>query len=81
MTMPYYVYRIESAQMALLKQLELIEQFDSFKEAKKFARDRRSELAETDSADIKVMFADNQLAAEEMLMEKREKPIVMEHEK
>ncbi len=79
--MPYYVYRIESAQMALLKQLELIEQFDSFKEAKKFARDRRSELAETDSADIKVMFADNQLAAEEMLMEKREKPIVMEHEK
>ncbi|VAW62752.1 hypothetical protein MNBD_GAMMA08-2955, partial [hydrothermal vent metagenome] len=24
--MPYYVYRVESAQMALLKQLELIEQ-------------------------------------------------------
>ncbi len=79
--MPYYVYRVESAQMALLKQLELIEQFDSFKEAKKFARDRRAELPEADSADIKVMFADNQLAAEEMLMEKREKPIVMEHEK
>lgn len=79
--MPYYVYRVESAQMALLKQLELIEQFGSFKEAKKFARERRAELAEADSADIKVMFADNQLAAEEMLMEKRDKPIVMEHEK
>lgn len=79
--MPYYVYRVESAQMALLKQLELIEQFDSFKEAKKLARDRRAELSGADSADIKVMFADNQLAAEEMLMEKREKPIVMEHEK
>jgi len=79
--MPYYVYRVESAQMALLKQLELIEQFDSFKEAKKLARDRRAALSDVDSADIKVMFADNQLAAEEMLMEKREKPIVMEHEK
>ncbi|VAW60432.1 hypothetical protein MNBD_GAMMA11-3404 [hydrothermal vent metagenome] len=79
--MPYYVYRIESAQMALLKQLELIDQFESFKEAKKFARDHRAEQADADAADIKVMFADNQLAAEEMLMEKRDKPIVMEHEK
>ena len=79
--MPYYVYRIESAQMAMLKQLELINQFDSFKEAKTFARQTRTEQDETDTAEIKVMFADNQLAAEEMLMEKRDKPIAMEHEK
>jgi hypothetical protein len=30
---------------------------------------------------IKVMFADNQLSAEEQLLEHREKPITMEHEK
>ncbi len=79
--MPYYVYKVESAELAMLKQLELIETFDKFKQAKNFARDTRSGLAEADNAEIKVMFADNQLAAEEMLMEKRDKPIVMEHEK
>ncbi len=79
--MPYYVYKVESAEMAMLKQLEMIKQFDSFKGAKNFARQARADQPEGDGADIKVMFADNQLAAEEMLMEKREKPIVMEHEK
>ena len=79
--MPYYVYRIENAEMALLKQLELVNQFDSFKEAKNHARDLRAQQGEGDKAVIKVMFADNQLHAEEQLMEKRDKPIVMEHEK
>jgi len=79
--MPYFVYRMENAELAMLKQLELIEKFDKFKDAKLFARNTRAEQAEGDAADIKVMFADNQLAAEEMLMEAREKPITMEHEK
>jgi len=79
--MPYYVYRIENAEMSLLKQLQLIKQFDSFKEAKKFAREERAQLEPDATALIKVMFADNELHAEEQLMEKREQPIVMEHEK
>jgi len=84
--MPYYVYKVESAELAMLKQLELLKTFEKFKEAKNFARDIRAEKdqekqAGSDVAEIKVMFADNQLAAEEMLMEKRDKPIVMEHEK
>jgi len=79
--MPYYVYKIETAELAMLKQLDLIETFEKFKEAKNFARDVRAKQAEGDTAEVKVMFADNQLAAEEMLMEKRDKPIVMEHEK
>jgi len=79
--MPYYVYKIETAELAMLKQLDLIKTFEKFKEAKNFARDIRAEQAETDVAEVKVMFAENQLAAEEMLMEKRDKPIVMEHEK
>lgn len=79
--MPYYVYRIENAEMAMLKQLQLINQFESFKEAKNYARECRAKLAEDDKAMIKVMFANNELSAEEQLMEKREQPIVMEHEK
>ena len=79
--MPYYVYRIENAEMSLLKQLQLVSQFDSFKEAKKHARDLRAELGPDSKTVIKVMFADNELHAEEQLMEKREQPIVMEHEK
>ncbi len=79
--MPYYVYKVESAELAMLKQLDLVETFEKFKEAKLYARDLRANQKETDTAEIKVMFADNQLAAEEMLMEKRDKPIVMEHEK
>jgi len=79
--MPYYVYKVESAEMLMLKQLELVETFEKFKQAKVFARDLRANQKETDVAEVKVMFADNQLAAEEMLMEKRDKPIVMEHEK
>jgi len=79
--MPYYVYKIETAELVMLKQLELVKTFEKFKEAKVFARDLRANQAETDVAEVKVMFADNQLAAEEMLMEKREKQIVMEHEK
>jgi len=79
--MPYFVFRMETAELAILKQLELIKVFDKFKEAKLLARDTRAAQAEGDTAEIKVIFADNQLAAEEMLLEAREKPIVMEHEK
>ena len=79
--MPYFVYKVGSAELAMLKQLEHVETFDKFKTAKNFARDLRAEQSEDDAVEIKVMFADNQLAAEEMLMETRDKPIVMEHEK
>lgn len=65
----------------MLKQLDLVKTFDKFKEAKSYARDLRSNQEEMDVSEVKVMFADNQLAAEEMLMEKRDKPITMEHEK
>lgn len=79
--MPYFVYRIENSEMSLLKQLDFVQEFKSFKEAKQFAKSQRMDQAETDTATIKVIFADNKLHAEEMLMEKREQPIVMEHEK
>jgi hypothetical protein len=79
--MPYYVFKIQSAELAMLKQLELLTEFDNFKQAKNFAKAQRAEQAEGDNAAIKVMFAENLLSAEEQLMEKRVQPIVMEHEK
>lgn len=80
--MPYYVFKMTSPEgMDLVKNLELIDEFDSFRAAKEHARIKRTELDQDDPAIIKVMFADNQLLAEEQLMAYREKPIVMEHEK
>lgn len=80
--MPYFVYKMTSQEgMSLVKNLELIDEFESFKEAKKFAREQRAALPEDSDSIIKVMFAENQLVAEEQLLEHREKPILMEHEK
>jgi len=80
--MPYYVFEMTSPEgMDLVKNLNLINQFDSFKEAKQFAREKRTKLDGAGDITIKIMFADNQLSAEEQLLEHREKPVLMEHEK
>ncbi len=80
--MPYYVFKMSSPEgMELVKNLSLMGDYDSFREAKNFAKEQRAELDKGDSSVIKVMFADNQLLAEEQLLAYREKPIVMEHEK
>ncbi len=67
--------------MNLVKNLELMSEFDSFKEAKAYAREQRSGLDDEAKASIKMMFAENQLLAEEQLLEHRDKPVTMEHEK
>ncbi len=79
--MPYYIYKITLGPTALTKSLQKIEQHETFKEAKQRARGMRAEAAESDASHIKVMFADNELEAEEKLMEKREQPILREWEK
>ena len=80
--MPYFIYKMTSQEgMSLVKNLELINEFESFKEAKQYAREKRAELPEGSAEVIKVMFAENQLVAEEQLLEHREKPVLMEHEK
>jgi len=78
--MPYFVYRIYSRDgIDLVKQLELLDQYDAFRDAKSKAKQLRAETS--DNSVVKVMFADNQLSAEEQLLEKREKPVLMEHER
>ena len=79
--MPYFIYRIKQGPTAIVKNLELINQFDSYKEAKAFAKQVRIDQVEGDNDQIKVMFADNQLQAEEQIMETREEPIIREWEK
>lgn len=79
--MPYFVYKITQGPTALVKNLEKIEVYDSFKEARNRARELRMKTAEHDNYLIKVMFAATELEAEEQLMEKREEPILREWEK
>ena len=79
--MPYYLYKISTLEgIDLVKNLELLEVHDSFKTAKQQAKQLRAEPP-AEEISYKVMFADNQLSAEEQLMEKREKPVLMEYER
>ena len=79
--MPYYLYKISTPEgIDLIKNLELVNQFDLFKEAKALAKKLRSEQ-EDERSIYKLMFAQNQLLAEEQLLEKRDKPILMEYER
>jgi len=80
--MPYYLYKISTPDgIDLIKNLELLGEYQAFKEAKARAKALRAENSGDPAFVYKVMFADNQLAAEEQLLEKRNKPVLMEHER
>ena len=81
--MPYYLYKISTVEgMELVKNLELMDEFDAFRAAKLRAKELRKEAAGSAEEPLyKVMFGDTQLAAEEQLLEKRNKPVLMEYEK
>jgi hypothetical protein len=79
--MPYYLYKISTPSgIELVKNLELVNQFESFREAKTMVKKLR--ITQGDQSFLyKIMFAENQLVAEEKLLEKREKPVLMEYER
>ncbi len=79
--MPYFIFRINQGPTAIVKNLELIKECEAYKEAKTLVKSMRVEQAEGDQSEIKMIFADNQLLAEEQILETREKPIVREWEK
>ncbi len=79
--MPYYIFKVIPGPTSLMKNLEKIEQHETFKEAKLRARAMRAESGDDAGAQIKIMFAENELEAEEKLQEKREQPILREWEK
>ena len=76
----YFIYKITQGPTAMVKTLEKIDRFDSYKEAKAQVKSLRLE-PNPDGGLFKIIFAENELAAEEMLQEKREKPVVQEWEK
>jgi len=79
--MPYYVYQISKRDdLDLVRHLELLQVCAAFRAAKAEARRLREEQP-LDGVTYKVIFADNQLQAEERLQEKRAKPVLMEHER
>ncbi len=79
--MPYFVYKIAPAVSNLVKNLEMLQGFEVYKEAKNFVKDERNKLSAEDKTTYKIIFADNALQAEEQLMEKRDAPIIREWEK
>ncbi len=68
--MPYYVYRV--TQLGPVKQLEKVTQFDVFKDASTEAKRLRKLPDLPAGALVKVMFAENELQAEELLNQVRE---------
>lgn len=77
----YFTYKITQQPGSMIKQLEKIDRFERFKDAKKQVRELRENQPSEDYSLFKVMFAENELEAEERLLEKREEQIVKEWEK
>jgi hypothetical protein len=78
--MPYFVFKITQP-TPIVKNLDFQQEFETFKEAKAFARDMRGELPLNAGITVKMVHAANQLQAEELLQEKREETVVKEWEK
>lgn len=66
--MPYFVYKIAEFP---IRRLEKLEQHDAFREASNRAKQLRGELASDASCVIKVMFAETELHAEDLLNQVR----------
>ena len=78
--MPYFVYKIAPGISKIVKNLEPLDEFEKFKDAKNFAKEKRQNDTE-DGNTFKVIFAENVIDAEEKLQEQREGTILREWEK
>lgn len=67
--MPYFIYRVQHLPILQLKKLE---QHDSYRDASARAKEMRRGDGEADPAAIKMIFAENELAAEDILSQVRE---------
>jgi len=68
--MPYYIYRV--TQSGPVKLLDKLTQFEVFKDASAEAKRLRKESELPAGIQIKVMFAENELQAEDLLNQVRE---------
>jgi hypothetical protein len=67
--MPYFIYRVTEFP---IRQLEKLEQYDVYREASARAKQLRAELPDNSPAHIKMIHADSDLNAEDMLNQVRE---------
>ncbi len=67
--MPYYIYKV---QQNPILQLAKLEAHDAFRDASLRAKDLRREMALADGSMVKVIFAGNELEAEDLLSQVRE---------
>jgi len=67
--MPYFVYKIFEKP---IRHLEMLEQHDAFREASNIAKQLRGELPGDANYSIKVIFAETELHAEDLLNQVRE---------
>ena len=79
--MPYYIYKITPGDTPTAKTLDLINEHDSFREAKQEVKALRIAQPAGTSHIYKIMFAGSQGEAEQRLLEAREEPVVKEWEK
>ena len=77
----YFIYKVSQGPSDLIKSLDKLARHNSYKEAKLQVKQLRQEQASAETGQYKIIFAENELQAEEMLHEKREAPIVQEWEK
>ena len=67
--MPYYVYKINT-----MKIMEKVAEYEKFPDASKAAKVLRTELGDPNPRSVRVVFAENELEAEDMVGQ--EKPFV-----
>lgn len=66
--MPYYIYKVFAFP---IRRLEKLEQHDAFRDASARAKLLRAEAASAEACSIKVILADNELHAEDLLSQQR----------
>lgn len=79
--MIYYVFKITPGPTELVRNIELISDFEAYQDAKKYCRSQRAKQQQDSAETWKMVFAASQLEAEEKLHERRDKPILRSWEK
>ena len=76
--MSYFVFKYQNNKF---KTVEHIDTFETFKEAKSLVKDLRVKNSPADPKAYKIVFAEDMLEAEMLILEKRDAPILREWEK
>lgn len=79
--MPYFIYKITSGSTGALKDLECIDKYDEYKQAKKVIREKRTDFEKESRTTLKMIFAEDEFEAEQRLSASRDAPILREWEK